>query len=168
LVDTLGVAFKLEKELKFDINYYKKNEVSMYKNILFAADLLNEHNHLAIKAAHLAKQFHAKLYLLHVIELPTSIQIAQGLGFIELVKPVKDDAQTVLSLLGEQLKIPSTQQFVEIGRVKEHIFKKVKELHCDLIIVGNHASVGLQSFLGSTAHATVNHAPCDVLTLRVE
>lgn len=139
----------------------------MYKNILFATDLLKEHSHLAEKALSFAKKFDAKLYLLHVIELPTSLQLAQGLGFTEMVKPAKDDAQTVLSLLAENFKIPLEQQFVEIGSVKEHIFTKVKELSCQLIIIGNHSSVGLHSFLGSTAHATVNHAPCDVLTLRV-
>lgn len=139
----------------------------MYTNILYATDLSNEHNHLTEKAAIIAKQFNATLFLLHVIELPASIQIAQGLGFTELAKPAKDDAQTVLSLIGGNLNIPTSQQFVEIGSVKEHIFNKVKELNCQLIILGSHSSSGFPNFLGSTAHATVNHAPCDVLTLRV-
>lgn len=147
--------------------YNEIKEIGMYTNILYATDLSNEHTHLAKKAALIAKQMHAKLYLLHVIELPTSVQLAQGLGFIELITPIKDDAQTVLSLLGEELKVPTEQQIVEVGSVKEHIFNKVKELNCQLIIVGSHTSTGLPSFLGSTAHATLNHAPCDVLTLRV-
>ncbi|MDR3443031.1 MAG: universal stress protein [Legionella sp.] len=138
----------------------------MYTNILFATDLLSEHNHLTEKAVELAKKFNAKLYLLHVIELPASFQLAQGLGFTELANPAKDDAETVLSTIGENFNIPREQQFVDIGSVKEHIFNKVKELNCQLIILGSH-STGLHSFLGSTAHATVNHAPCDVLTLRI-
>lgn len=139
----------------------------MYTNILFATDLLNEHNHLTTKAAEIAKQFNAKLYLLHVIELPASIQLAQGLGFTELANPSKDDAQTVLSLVGENLNIPSKQQFVEIGSVKEHIFSKVKELNCQMIIIGNHSLNGMHNILGNTAHAVVNHATCDVITLMV-
>lgn len=139
----------------------------MYTNILFATDLLNEHTHFAEKAAMIAKQLKAKLYLLHVIELPASIQIAQGLGFTELANPAKDDAQTVLTLLGENLNIPSGQQFVEIGSVKEHILNKAKDLDCQLIILGSHSTTGLPSILGSTAHAVVNHAFCDVLTLRL-
>ncbi|HHT0591859.1 TPA: universal stress protein [Legionella anisa] len=139
----------------------------MYKNILFATDLLKEHNHLTEKAIAIAKQFDAKLYLLHVIELPASFQLAQGLGFTELANPAKDDAQTVLALIGENFNIPREQQFVEVGSVKEHIFSKVKELNCQLIIIGSHSSTGLQAFLGSTAHAAVNHAPCDVVTLRI-
>lgn len=140
----------------------------MYTNILYATDLLNEHSHLSQKAVYIAKQFDAKLFLLHVIELPASIQLAQGLGFTELASPAKDDAQTVLSLIGDTFHIPVKQQFVEIGSVKEHIFAKVRELNCQLIIIGNHASSGLHSFLGSTANAVVNHAPCDVLKLSIE
>lgn len=138
----------------------------MYNTILFATDLSNEHSHLAKKAADFAKQLNAKLYLLHVIELPASVQLAQGLGFTELASPVTDDARTVLSLVGETINIPSDQQFVEIGSVKEHIISKAKELHCQLIIMGSHSPHGLPAFLGSSAHATVNHAPCDVLILR--
>lgn len=137
----------------------------MYKNILFATDLSNEHNHLTLKAAEFAKMINAKLYLLHVIELPASIQLAQGLGFTELAHPSTDDAQTVLAAIGETINIPKEQQFVEIGSVKEHIFSKVKELNCQLIIMGSHSSTGLPALLGTTAHAVVNHAPCDVLTL---
>lgn len=130
-------------------------------------NLLSKHEHLAEKAAQIAHKFKANLYLLHVIELPTSYQLAQGLGFAELANPVKDDAQTVLSLMGENLNIPISQQFVEIGSVKEIIFSKVKELGCQLVIIGSHSTHGLETLLGSTAHAITNRAPCDVLTLRI-
>jgi universal stress protein A len=139
----------------------------MYTHILFATDLLNQHNHLTEKAVLIAKQLNATLYLLHVIELPTSYQVAQGLGFTELVSPVKDDAQTVLSMIGENFNIPAAQQFVEIGSVKEIIFNKVQELNCQLVIIGSHSAGGMSSFLGSTAHAITNRAACDVLTLRI-
>jgi universal stress protein A len=139
----------------------------MYTRILFATDLLNQHNHFTEKAAVLAKQLNATLYLLHVIELPTSYQLAQSLGFTELANPAKDDARTVLSLIGENYNIPASQQFVEIGSVKELVFNKVKELKCNLVIIGSHSADEMPSFLGSTAHSITNRAPCDVLTLRV-
>jgi len=139
----------------------------MYTNILYATDLNEEHSHITKKAAEIARYFNAKLYLLHVIDLPATVQLAQGLGFTELAHPAKDDAQTVLSLIGESINIPVDQQIVEIGSVKEHIFRKVKELDCQLVLLGSHSFHGFPSFLGSTAHATVDHAPCDVLTLRL-
>ncbi|TAL62581.1 MAG: universal stress protein [Legionella sp.] len=139
----------------------------MYKTILFATDLSNEHSHLTQKAADFAKQLHATLYLLHVIELPASVQLAQSLGFAEMANPAKDDAQTVLGLIGEDVGVPPEQQIVEIGSVKDHIFSTAKKFSCDLIVIGSHSFHGLPAFLGSTAQDTVNHAPCDVLTLRV-
>ena len=90
----------------------------MYNTILYATDLTQEHSHLTQTALTIAKQFHAKLYLLHVIELPPTVQLAQGLGFTEFAKPVKDDAQTVLDLVGETYNIPKDQLFVEIGSVQ--------------------------------------------------
>lgn len=139
----------------------------MYTNIIFATDLLSEHEHLTEKAVTLAKTLNATLYLLHVIELPASYQLAQGLGFTELAHPAREDAQTVLSLIGDNLNIPNEHLFVEIGSVKEHILKKIDELGCDLIIMGSHSANRFESLLGSNAHAVTNRSPCDVLTLRV-
>lgn len=138
----------------------------MYTNILFAIDLLTEHSHLAEKAAHIAKQFKAKLYLLHVIELPASVQLAQGLGFTELASPSKDDAKTILSLVGESLNIPESQQIVEIGSIKDSVIKKAKELDCQMIIIGSHCARGIESLFEHNVHGIINHAFCDVITLK--
>jgi nucleotide-binding universal stress UspA family protein len=138
----------------------------MYTNILLATDLSETHYDMCRKAADIALCFHAKLFLIHVIEPPATLQLAQGLGFAEFDQPIKDDAQTVLRVLGEALNIPIKQQFVEIGSIKMHVLDKAKELDCDLIIIGSHTPSKLPSFLGSTAHAVVHHAQCDVLTLR--
>ena len=139
----------------------------MYKNILYATDLRENNYEMGKQVVAIANCFHAKLYLLHVIEPPATLQLAQGLGFAEFDKPIKDDAQAVMRVLGEALNIPPEQQFIEVGSIKMHVLKKVTELTCDLIIVGSHTPSALPSFLGSTAHAVVHHAPCDVLTLRM-
>ena len=138
----------------------------MYKRILHATDLSENHYHMCQQAVDIAACFHAKLYLLHVIEPPATLQLAQGLGFAEFEHPVKDDAKAVLRVLGEALNIPIDHQFVEIGSIKMNVLEKVKELDCDLIIIGSHTTSTLPAFLGSTAHAVVHHANCDVLTLR--
>lgn len=139
----------------------------MYTDILFATDLRENHFDLCKKALQLAQCFNAKLFLLHVLEPPPSLQLAQGLGFAEFDHPVKDDAITVMNVLGEALNIPSSQQFVEIGSIKMQVLKKAEDLACNLIIVGSHTPSTLPAILGSTAHAVVTHAKCDVLTLRV-
>ncbi|MDX1836883.1 universal stress protein [Legionella taurinensis] len=139
----------------------------MYATILHATDLKENHFAMCQKAAAIAKAFGGTLHLLHVIEPPASLQLAQGLGFAELANPVKDDAVTVMNVLGDALTIPVSQQHVEIGSIKQLVLKKVKELGCSLVIIGSHTPGPLPAFLGSTAHAVVHHAPCDVLTLRI-
>lgn len=138
----------------------------MYNNMLHATDLRENHFHMCQQALDIAKCFHAKLYLLHVIELPPSLQLAQGLGFAESYRPIKDDAIAVMQTLGEALQIPTEQQIVTVGSIKMNVLETVTALNCDLIIVGSHSPSKLPAFLGSTAHAVVHHARCDVLTLR--
>ena len=138
----------------------------MYTHILHATDLSESHFKMSQQAVHIAQCFKAKLYLLHVIEPPPSLQLAQGLGFAEFDHPIREDALSVMKVLGEALKIPQNQQFVEIGSIKMHVLDKADELDCDLIIIGSHTPSKLPSFLGSTAHAVIHHAKCDVLTLR--
>lgn len=140
----------------------------MYTRILHATDLSQLHFKMCQKAVEIAKCFNAQLYLVHVIQPPATLQLAQGLGFAEFDVPVKDNAQTVMNVLSEALKIPTDQLFVEIGSVKHTILNKAEELACDLIIIGSHTPSNLPSLLGSTAHAVVHHAKCDVLTLRAD
>lgn len=138
----------------------------MYKTILHATDLSDNHYHVCEQAIKLAKSLNAKIHFLHVIEQPTSLQLAQGLGFAELVNPSLKDVEAIMAVLGDDLGIPASHQHVKIGSTHKHILEIVAEFSCDLIILGSHASHGLPAFLGSTAHAVMHHAPCDVLTIR--
>ncbi len=139
----------------------------MYPCILHATDLSENHFDICKQAAEISRIFGGKLHLLHVIELSPSLQLAQGLGFAELLKPAKENAVTVMNVLGEALKIPVKQQHVEIGSIKTQILDTAKQLNCSLIIIGSHTLGSYTSLLGSTAHAVAHHAHCDVLTLRV-
>ena len=138
----------------------------MYKKILHATDLSENHYTLCQQAMNIAKCFQAKLSLIHVIEIPSSIQLAQSLGFMELVKPLKDQGVATLNIVGESLGILPQSQYVEIGSIKTHIINKINELGFDLIIIGSHTPSHLPNFLSSTAHMLTNHVPCDVLTIR--
>lgn len=138
----------------------------MYKTILHATDLSENHFDLCQKAVNLAHYLKAKLYFIHVIETPPSLQWAQSLGFAELATPVKDGALTVMSALGDALGIAPSHLHVEIGSTYLHILNKINELGCDLVILGSHTTGALPTFQGSTAHALSHHARCDILTLR--
>lgn len=133
--------------------------------ILHATDLAENHFSMCERAVDIAKKFHAKLYLLHVVETPSSMLLAQGLGFTEIdnPQPLLEDARSVMTLLGETFGIPKKQLLIELGTPKIHILQKEADLACQLIIVGHHAS---NLILGNTARAVVDAAKCDVLTLR--
>lgn len=138
----------------------------MYKNILHATDLSDNHFDLCQKSVALAKALGANIQFLHVIEIPASLQWAQSLGFAELSVPKKDNATLVMATLGEAFSIPTSKLHVEIGSAFHYILETIKELSCDLVILGSHSNTPLPAFLGSTAQAVIHHAVCDVLTMR--
>ncbi len=138
----------------------------MYKNILHATDLSDTHFDLCEQALEIAKRFDAQLYLIHVIDAPMTLQVAQGLGFAEMGPPAKQDAEIVMQVLGDALHLPSHHVFVETGSVRTHVLEKLTELRCDLLIIGSHTPHELSEILGGTARSLVEHAPSDVLTIR--
>lgn len=138
----------------------------MYKTILHATDLSDTHFELCEQAVGVATHFDAQLYLIHVIESPASLQLAQGLGFAEIGVPVKDDAEVVMNVLGDALNIPAEHLFVESGSVKNKVLEKAAALDCDLLIIGSHTPHELSELISSTARSLMEQAPIDVLTLR--
>lgn len=134
----------------------------MYKNILHATDLREDHFKLCEKAHLFAEQHKARLYFLHAIEIPISMQWAQNLGFAQMPYPSTTNAETVMNTLADALKINPKDCKVAIGNAYVHILEMAKTLHADLIILGSHQR-GLLHFAGSTTDAVIHHATCDVL-----
>jgi nucleotide-binding universal stress UspA family protein len=139
----------------------------MYKHILHATDLSENHFRYCEKSLEISKTLNAKLYIMHVVESPNSLQIAQGLGFTEIYNPTEalKSAQQILSIIGESLKIADDQLIVEIGSIKESVLKKASELNCNLIIIGHKEKSSLPEFLQSSAHNIEPYAKCDVLSI---
>ena len=139
----------------------------MYKNILHLTDLTTQHYLMCEKAMKIAQQFQAKLYLLHVIELPPTLQLAQGLGFAELDSPIsiKDDAVAVMKTLGEALNIPESQQYVEIGAVQTEALRLIQSLDCEMLIIGHNVAHYLPTLIDRKVQNVAQQSPCDVLTI---
>ncbi len=138
----------------------------MYTHILHATDLSETHFHLCEQAVEIAKKFNASFYLLHVIEPPASLQLAQGLGFAEFDAPVKEDAEAVLQTLAEAFHIPCEHVFVEVGAIKSQTLEKISALQCDLLIIGGHHHTKIPTLLGNVAKELTEAATCDVLTIK--
>lgn len=141
----------------------------MRVTILHATDLSENHFKMCERAVDIAKRFNAKLYLLHVLETPSSMILAQGLGFTEIEnpEPLVEDAKSVMAVLGETFGIPKSQLLVELGSAKLHIVQKAQDLACQMVIIGHHSN-SKSMILGNTARGIVDEAFCDVLTLRDE
>ena len=137
----------------------------MYSTFIHATDLSQNHYAMCEEAKKIADKFNAQLYLMHEIEPPATLQLAQSLGFAEFDMPRREDAISVMQVIADSLNIPNEQIIVEVGSIKTHILNKIKELQCDMVILGKHSPDALHHILGSTAHAVSQHAPCHVLTL---
>lgn len=138
----------------------------MYKHILFAADLTEDTDYLVAKVRDVCKLTGAKLSLIHVVEPLPGYSYAY-LGIEDIEGQLINEARQAIEKLGENLKVPQTDQFIEVGPTKTKILKVAEDVHADLIMCGSHGRHGLSLLLGSTANAILHGAKCDVLTVRL-
>jgi universal stress protein A len=137
--------------------------MTAYQHILLTTDLTGFSKAAEDKALELAKQFKARLSLVHIVE---PIPAYAYPGFADLETPILDQAKEQLAAFGARLQIAPVDQHIEFGSVKAQVVEIADKLNADLIIIGSHGRHGLGLLLGSSAHAIVNHAHCDVLTVR--
>lgn len=137
--------------------------MASYSHILYATDLSESSKEANAKVVELAKANGARLTLVHIIEpIP-----AYGYpGFADLESPVIDQAKQELAKLGQEINVPEQDQHIEFGSVKTQVLHIADDLKVDLIVIGSHGRHGLSRLLGSSAHAIVHGANCDVLTVR--
>ena len=136
-----------------------------YKHILIATDFTDET--VVHRAAEVAKEMHAKLSVVHVVEpLPGYGYAFIGAADVEV--NLVDEAKKQLAALGKKHDISVKDQHIGLGPTKTEINRIAEENHVDLIVVGSHGRHGLSVLLGSTANAVIHSAKCDVLTVRMK
>ena len=118
-----------------------------------------------------ARQFGAKIALVHVIEpmlLPENLMLAVP-ELPAIGNDLMADSQKRLEQLAVQ-EIPAEHRLptqVRVGRPFDEIIRVADENQVDLIVISTHGYTGLKHVLmGSTAERVVRHASCPVLTLR--
>lgn len=148
----------------------------IYKKILLAydgSDVSNQALHHAIK---LAKNQHATLYILYVVEESFGFRGGIGYDYDYLISIYKDEGHKVLNeatdiVKAECASIKHETLLVQLntfqGRVADVVIDKANELAVDLIIVGTHGRRGINHFfLGSVAENIMRMSHAPVLLIR--
>jgi universal stress protein A len=141
-----------------------------YQHILLAVDYSVDNDYLANKAKGLAERYQAKLSILHVLDnipMPdtnygTVILLSEDTGY-DLLEAEK----AKLLALGQRLAVANENQWLVWGIPKQEIVQIAAQENIDLIVLGSHERHGLGLLLGSTANSVLQHAPCDVLAVRL-
>jgi nucleotide-binding universal stress UspA family protein len=149
----------------------------MWKTILVPHDFSSSANHAVAIARDEAKAHGAKLILLHVIDLPSSIKpetviVPDATGApINIKDYAVHQAEAHLADLAARIAkdgvTPAT--FIRIGKPEDEIVRFANENAIDLIAMGTHGRTGLVHMLvGSVAERVVRMSKCPVLTIRAE
>ena len=137
------------------------------KTILHATDF-SENAQLALSiAGSLARDYDARLILLHV--RPNEMGPASEFG------PITQDGDETdatiearLQALAPPADLPRAEYWVRRGEAADEIVKAAAECGCDMIVLGTHGRSGLaRFFMGSVSESVLRRATCPVLTIRL-
>jgi nucleotide-binding universal stress UspA family protein len=118
----------------------------------------------------LAQQLHARLTLLHVLDLtPVTMEEMTAGVVATYLDDLETDAQHLLQSSLERVRHAGLQgeSLLVQGTPTQTIVDTAGEQGVDLIIMGTHGRTGLAHvFLGSVAEHVVRQGPCPVLVVR--
>lgn len=121
-------------------------------------------------AVSLARQFKARLTLLHVVEPVATPDFAASFPLIMEDDKLMAAAKSELERAVKLARIPRglvEKILVRFGRSFHEIAGAARSRKVDLIVISTHGYTGLKhALLGSTAERVVRHAPCPVLVVR--
>jgi universal stress protein A len=142
----------------------------IFQHVLVPLDFSAPADRALAYAIALAHQFHARLTLLHVLDMTpvTMDELTPGVTATYL-EDLETEAQHLLQASLEQVQRAGLQgdSLLVQGTPTQTIVDTAGEQRVDLIIMGTHGRTGLAHvFLGSVAEHVVRQAPCPVLVTR--
>lgn len=159
----LDYFFKQFKDLDKNVAGFGKNKL----RILLSTDFSEPSKHALSYAIELCQLLPIQLYVLHVIEKYSFLDIATDSVKKENIKNKKKE---VVDFLEKDLGIPrchSVRVTVRAGNSIEEILSICNAEKINLILMGTMGKRWLERLLvGSTTEAVLNRAPCPVLTVR--
>jgi nucleotide-binding universal stress UspA family protein len=141
------------------------------KKILFPTDFSEFSLHALPYARRFAAAFHAKLYLLHVVE-PMPVMADDLLAAASVLQLETEAEERGRARLHDLLDLTARatleiEERVIRGVPFAEIVRVAREEEIDLIVLATHGLSGIAHLLiGSTAEKVVRKAPCAVLTVK--
>ncbi|MBN2705004.1 MAG: universal stress protein [Deltaproteobacteria bacterium] len=141
----------------------------LFKKVMALTDGSRNSRSALRYAVEICRKFEASLHILSVVEdLPTYVNIEVGSEFFG---QVQDSVQAEVDSCADYCKtagIPCRGE-VRHGVPYEEIVNYAGEINADLIVMATHGHTGLSHILlGSVAEKVIRHAPCPVLTTRID
>lgn len=140
----------------------------MYQCVIHATDLQEDHLNYCEQSVKIAKAFHAELFFLHVLSLPGTWQLAQGLGFAETQPLPTENAEFVMQALGEQFNLHKSHLLIRQGNPRQEIVQTINELQADLLLIGSATNPLYQGEMRHLSQYLSDHVACDVLLMRTK
>ena len=146
----------------------------MYKRILVAVDGSATSDQALQEAIRLARDQHAALRIVHVIDivpLATDVEFANieeiQRALRQAGRAVIDHAQDTVKSAGIEVETRLIEVETPRQRVAVKIIEEAKAWPADLLVIGTHGRRGLDHLLlGSVAEGVVRIAPLPVLLIR--
>lgn len=126
----------------------------------------SENSEFAFRVAcALARDYNARLVLLHVIAPP--MVVYSGGPVPAEAWPSVEEVQERLRRLEDQAHHVRVDSQVLEGDPVDMILRAAEETQCDVIVMGTHGRTGLGRLLmGSVAESVIRKAPCPVLSAK--
>ena len=142
------------------------------KTILYATDY-SQNSASALQLAYLlCRAFHAKLFVMHVMDMPISLASTVSISHMKKTKKLLQEhgsklKEFCLKHLGDACEESQISfEVVHNSSVVDAIIEYVMKNNVELIAVGSKGGSPLKEFLlGSTAHALIKSAPTMVLSV---
>lgn len=135
------------------------------QTILLPTDLSASAESALGAAFSLARDYHARLIVLHVASYGSAVPYSE---FETMLKDSSGYRRELEDQLRQCQKPACNAEFrVEEGDPAEQILRIAQETRCDLIVMGTHGRTGLRRLLmGSVAEKTLRNASCPVLLVK--
>lgn len=144
------------------------------KTILFPTDFSETSQEAARYAISFAREFKAKVYVLHVVNekiFTEGLTLPRVISIEDMEKEMTEEARKRLKTLvpAEEAEGLDWEAVIRQGQPFLEIIRFAKDQDVDLIVIGTHGHSGFEHIIfGSTAEKVVRKAPCPVLSVRPE